>query len=124
MQYLTFSALCVILSQIIFITADKCITRGILMILNFSDKIQYLREKCSMTQTDLAKRLGISRSAVNAWEMSISTPSLANVMEMISIFGVSADYMLSLSDRVTVDVTELDNEKREIVFKLVECLKK
>ncbi len=94
------------------------------MILNIASKIQYLREKCGMTQTNLAKRLGISRSAVNAWEMSISTPSLANVIEMTSIFGVSADYLLSLSDKVTVDITELENEKREVVFKLVECLKK
>lgn len=94
------------------------------MILNISENIQYLREKCGMTQTDLAKRLGISRSAVNAWEMSLSAPSLANVVEMTSIFGVSADYLLSLNNRVTVDITELDNEKREVVFKLVNCLKK
>ena len=94
------------------------------MILNIADRIQYLREKNGMTQTDLAKKLGISRSAVNSWEMSISTPSLNNVVEMTRIFGASADYILSRTDRVTVDITELDNEKRELVFKLVDCLKK
>ncbi len=94
------------------------------MVLNIADRIQYLREKSGMTQTDLAKRLGISRSAVNSWEMSISTPSLANVIEMTRIFGVSADYILSMSEKITVDITDLDNEKRELVFKLVECMKK
>ncbi len=94
------------------------------MVLNIADRIQYLREKNGLTQTDLAKRLGISRSAVNSWEMSISTPSLSNVLEMTRIFGVSADYILSISDRVSVDITELKNEEREVIFKLVECMKK
>ena len=94
------------------------------MILNIADRIRYLRDKAGMTQTDLAKRLGISRNAVNAWEMSVSTPSLTNVVEMSRIFHVSIDYLLSLSDQLLVDISDLDNNEREIVLKLVECLKK
>ena len=40
-----------------------------------ADKIKFLREEKGMTQADLAKQLGITRSSVNAWEMGISTPS-------------------------------------------------
>ena len=94
------------------------------MILNIADRIRYLREKCGYTQTYLAKKLGISRSAVNSWEMSLSSPSVANIIEMTKIFNVSADYILSNSEKVTVDITELDNEQREIVIRLVECFKK
>lgn len=93
------------------------------MILNISDRIRYLREKCGLTQTDLAKQLGISRSAVNSWEMSLSSPSIANIIEMTKIFNVSADYILSYSDKVTVDITSLSNEQREIVIRLVDCFK-
>lgn len=94
------------------------------MIYQFADRISYLREKHQMTQSTLAKKLGISRSAVNAWEMSLSTPSCKNVIEMAEIFHVSTDYLLGLSDRITVDITELNNEERELVFRLVECLSK
>jgi transcriptional regulator with XRE-family HTH domain len=87
------------------------------------NRIRYLRDKAGFTQTYLAKRLGISRSAVNSWEMSLSSPSVSNIIEMTHLFNVSADYLLSISDKVTVDITDLDNDEREIVLKLVNCLK-
>jgi len=72
----------------------------------------------------LAKKLGISRSAVNSWEMGLSLPSLANIVEMTRIFNVSADYILGLEKKVILDITVLNNDEREVVFKLVECLKR
>ena len=94
------------------------------MIINIADRIRYLRDKAGMTQSDLAKRLGISRSAVNSWEMSLSVPSLANILEMREIFHVSVDYILYLDDTVNVDITHLGNEEREIVIRLIDCLSK
>ncbi len=94
------------------------------MVIDIADRIRYLREKCGLTQAALAKQLGISRSAVNAWEMSLTSPSIANIIEMANIFHVSLDYLLTLSDRITVDVTDLTNEEREVVFRLVEFFTK
>ena len=94
------------------------------MISGIGDKIRYLRDKNGMTQSYLAKRLGISRSAVNLWEMSISTPSLANIVELMQIFHVSADYFLGDSNSLLVDISSLDPEEQEIVLKLVSCLEK
>ena len=94
------------------------------MILNIADRIRCLRDKAGMTQTYLAKRLGISRNAVNSWEMSLSVPSLANFAEMAQIFHVSADYLLSTSDRMLVDISSLSSEEQEIVLKMIECLEK
>ena len=94
------------------------------MVLNIADRIKYLRERYSMTQTDLAKRLGVSRSAVNLWEMSVSSPSLANLVEMSKIFDVNVDYLINVTDKITIDITDLKPNEREIVMKLVECLKK
>ncbi len=92
------------------------------MILNVADRIRYLRDKTGMTQTDLAKKLGISRSAVNSWEMSLSSPSIANLIEMSQIFHVNVDYILSISDKITVDITNLSQEERESIIRLVNCL--
>ena len=94
------------------------------MVSGIGDKIRYLRDKTGMTQAYLAKRLGISRSAVNLWEMSLSTPSLSNVIELMQIFHVSADYFLVDSNRLTVDITSLAPDEQEIVLKLVACLEK
>lgn len=40
-----------------------------------ADRIRALREQKELTQTELSKLLGITRSSVNAWEMGISVPS-------------------------------------------------
>lgn len=92
------------------------------MVYHIADRIKYLRDKAGMKQVELAKKLGISRSAVNSWEMSLSLPSVANIIEMAQIFHVSTDYLLTLSDRITVDITDLPEEAKEVVVRLVRCL--
>ena len=58
------------------------------------DRIKELREQYGMTQTALAKKLGLSRSAINAWEMGISIPSTQYVVELAMLFRVSSDSLL------------------------------
>lgn len=94
------------------------------MLNTIAEKIRYFRDKLGLTQTDLAKRLGISRSAVNAWEMSLSSPSLANIVEMSRIFHITVDSLIGTDDRLLVDVTPLSNEERELVLRLVSCFQK
>ena len=94
------------------------------MILNIADKIRLLREQRGLTQTDLAKMLGISRSAVNSWEMSLSLPSLTNIVELAKIFHVSTDFFFFLSDKFLLDITDLSSDEKEIVTKMVACFLK
>ena len=94
------------------------------MIYNIAERIRFLREKNGMTQSDLAKSLGISRSAVNSWEMSLSTPSVSNVVEMSILFGTTTDFVLSVSDKVLVDITDLTAEQQEVTIRMIHCLKK
>ena len=56
-----------------------------------AEKIKALRESNNMTQNDVAKRLGITRSSVNAWEMGISVPSTMYIVELAQLFSVSTN---------------------------------
>ena len=61
-----------------------------------ADTIKLLRTARSMTQADLAKKLNITRSSVNAWEMGISVPSTTYIVELAQLFHVSTDYLLGI----------------------------
>ena len=83
------------------------------------EKIKNLRELNRMTQTDLAKKLGITRSSVNAWEMGISFPSTQYLVELAQLFKVPTDYLLGLERNVMVRVDHLAEDEKEIIFALV-----
>lgn len=88
-----------------------------------SEKIKFLREQRELTQSELAKKLGITRSSVNAWELGISAPSTQYLVELSSFFGVSTDYLLGIEKTSTINVTGLSEKDIEIVYALVEHLK-
>lgn len=93
------------------------------MILFVADRIKRLREQSGMTQAELAKRICVSRGTVNAWEMSISAPSCSCLAELSKVFGVSADYLLSLDDGIKIDITDLNEREQEMVMQLVDYFK-
>ena len=87
-----------------------------------ADKIKFLREQIGLTQSDLAKKLGITRSSVNAWEMGISVPSTQYVVELANIFRVSTDYLLGMKTSAAVSVEGLTKEDVEMVYALINHL--
>lgn len=85
-----------------------------------ADTIKNLRQQSGLTQSDLAKRLNITRSSVNAWEMGISIPSTQYVVELAELFKVSTDYILGLSNGGVINTASLTEEQTKILFTLVQ----
>ena len=88
-----------------------------------SEKIKFLREQKELTQSDLAKKLNITRSSVNAWEMGISVPSTQYIVELANLFSVSTDYLLGVEKTSTIDIAGLTEKDVEIIYSLVEHFK-
>lgn len=88
-----------------------------------AERIKFLREQKTYTQTELAKKLGITRSSVNAWEMGISVPSTQYIVELSNIFSVSTDYLLGVEKTSTIDISGLTEHDIEMVYTLAEYLK-
>lgn len=52
-------------------------------------EIKTLREAKGWTQTELARKLGVTRNAVSLWENGQNEPTLPKVRKIIRLFGVS-----------------------------------
>lgn len=84
-----------------------------------ADRIKTLREQNNMTQSILAKKLGITRSSVNAWEMGISVPSTQYIVELALIFNVSTDYLLGVNTTSTISVAGLSDRDIELINSII-----
>lgn len=88
-----------------------------------ADRIKHLREEHNMTQSTLAKRLGITRSSVNAWEQGISVPSTQYIVELSQMFQVSTDYLLGVSDTSSIQLSGLNDSDIQLIYHLVNHLR-
>lgn len=88
-----------------------------------AERIKELRECKNITQADLARELGITRSSVNAWEMGISVPSTQYIVELAQIFGVSTDYLLGVKETATISVAGLSEEDIRLLYQIVSHLR-
>ena len=90
---------------------------------SLAERIKTLRERTSLTQSDLARQMGLTRSSVNAWEMGLSVPSTQYVVELAKTFEVSTDYLLGLENTASISVAGLSESKVALVVELVRSLR-
>lgn len=94
------------------------------MVYGLYDKIKSLRVHSGMNQVQLADRLGVTKSAVNAWETGTNSPSLSYIIKLARIFGVSTDYLLGVNERLTVDITDLDDLQKQSVTLMIKLFER
>lgn len=84
-----------------------------------SEKIKSLREDAGLSQAQLARKLDVTRSSVNAWEMGLSTPTTQYVVELCKLFHVSSDYLLGLESGQSLQLYEYTQDEVELVYQLL-----
>jgi len=58
------------------------------------NSLRDLRDRRSVSQTDLAAAMGVSRSAVAMWETGRSSPDNTMLLRLAEYFDVTVDYLL------------------------------
>lgn len=84
-----------------------------------SEKIKELRELSQISQSQLAKKLDVTRSSVNAWENGLSTPTTQYIVDMAKLFHVSADYILGMETEHMVSLRGYSEEEIKFVMNLL-----
>ena len=82
---------------------------------NLVEEEQYLSE--------LARKLKLTRSSINGWEMGLSVPSTAVVVELAKVFNVSTDYLLGLDNNASINITGLSEKEVAVLCDLIKCFK-
>ena len=63
------------------------------------NNIQSLRKEKHISQTRLSIELEVSQETISAYENDKHYPSVASLLKLRNIFGVSIDYILGLTDQ-------------------------
>lgn len=66
--------------------------------MEFKDRLSKLRKELGLTQEDLAKKIGYTRTAISAWEIGRNEPSYSDIVKIADFFNVSTDYLLGKSN--------------------------
>ena len=90
----------------------------------FGTKLKELRISHGLTQTQLAKELGVSKQCISNWENDNILPSIDMLVHISKYFCISCDYLLELDDKITLDITDLTLEQRALMQQLLKQFKK
>ena len=83
------------------------------------ERIRKLREQNGMSQSELAKKLDVTRSSVNAWESGLSTPTTQYIVALTRLFHVSADYLLGTEAEFSLSLRGYTAEELRLLLDMV-----
>lgn len=65
---------------------------------NFNNQLKKLRQEYSLSQQELADKIGISKSSINMYERGEREPGIETVKRIADFFNVDVDYLFGISD--------------------------
>lgn len=85
----------------------------------FGNKLKAVRKAKKMTQAEFAKSLGVSSSIIAAYEQGKNFPSVSVLIDICKILGVSSDYLLGLSDEISINLSGLSEDEAQAFLQLI-----
>lgn len=52
----------------------------------------------ALTQSQLAEKVGVDKSAISLWENDVNEPKASYIVRLAVAFSVSSDYILGIED--------------------------
>ena len=93
------------------------------MIFDFGYRLRELRKSKNLTQTQVAKRLNLSKTTISGYENNIKTPSLDVLVKLSILYDVSSDYILGLENRRMLLLDGITKNQVKILETLVKEFK-
>lgn len=97
--------------------------------MTFGERVVILRKQLKLSQDDLAKKVGTSAPIIGRYERNEIKPSIEVAAKISDSLGVSVDYLIGHSDKMTFDkklmkrmedIEELPLEEKNVVYQVID----
>ena len=82
------------------------------------NRIRELREDRDLRQIDVAEKTGIDQRTLSNYETGKTNPDSYAIIQLAKFYGVSADYLLGMSDMNIHDMQDIATELKKISARL------
>lgn len=82
---------------------------------DFGMRIKELRLNRKMSQEELGRRVGRSKSVISSYENNLKIPPVDILVQFASIFNVSLDYLVGLDKTEMVSLDGLTDKQKEVI---------
>ena len=91
---------------------------------DFGEILRSLRKQSGLTQSELGRRVGLSKAVVSKYENGMGYPTFDTLIRIARIFSVTTDYLLGVESGNILDVSGLSDSQLEAVQRTVNEFKK
>lgn len=97
--------------------------------LNIGERITQLRKQKNLSQDELAKKTGVSRTIIGNYERNTNTPSIEVIIKLANVFNVSLDFLIGEGELAAFnkdllkrieDIEKLDQDTKQHLFFLID----
>lgn len=88
-----------------------------------TEKIKYLRDELEITQEDISKVLGCTRTAYSLWEINKNTIPLYYLNKISNEYNINIDYLVDLSDEKHISFKKVEIDKVKLGKRIREARK-
>lgn len=87
-------------------------------------RLKELRKSNGLTQAKLGEVLGVTKASICCYEKGTRTPTIENLIDLMSFFGVSADYLIGSDTTVNIKETKKKAFMTKEEVKFIELVRK
>lgn len=87
------------------------------------EKIKNLREELEITQEEISKVLGCTRTAYSLWEINKNTIPLYYLNKISNVYNINIDYLVDISNEKYITFEKKEIDKIKLGKKLKEARK-
>ena len=93
--------------------------KGLMSMLYFGDKLKALRSGKGWSQRQLAEKVDLVDATISGYESGAKYPSVEVLIKLCSLFNVSSDYLLGLSDSMELKMSALTDDQAQVIMRLI-----